>query len=359
MSGIPKMAAQSDADARAMAALGGGPTDPNPDETKAQAAESIQGEADDEMNKAEGMKPPTKGGPGGQDKADGSQMSPGPMLNKGKGKDDEDDDEDDEEEEDEMERSEDASVAVGDDVLIKSLDDALAIARGASDEPDPDRRAELAEKLSKGEITADEATELQDLIKSMAPPDESDDEGDNFDFEKSFTEAALDDPDVQAGHTDGDFDVSGWLARQSAFVGGALDQIRGDISGQLSKSFGSLAKFNVALAKSNRALGQRVIEQGELIKSLTGRLETVENTPLPRKAAPTAAALKKSLPATDGSQDGVPARGEIVRGLVQLNKSSADGKAPCGMDITEATARFESTGNIHPAMLADVRKVIS
>ena len=348
-SDIPQMGAQSDADARAMAALGGGITDPDPQATARQAAEAL--------SKAEGTSPPIKAGPAGQDTADGSQMTPAPVLNKSPKKDD-DEDEDEDETEEEEEKSMGAQIP--EDELLKSLDLAIKIARGGTSEPDPDRRAELAAKLSKGEIAADEADELHALIKSSLPPDETVDD-DPDPMAKSYTEAALEDPDVQAGHqTDDGLDVSGWIGRNAAFVAGALDQINADLSGQMSKSFSQLAQVNLAMAKANRALGQRVLEQGELIKSLTGRLQTVEETPLPRVGASTekrAAALSKSLPGADAASG--LSRDQIVNGLTHLNKSSNDGKAPCGHDITEATARFESLGMIHPAMLADVKKVIA
>jgi hypothetical protein len=347
---VPQMGATSDSDARAMAALGGGPTDPNPQATAQRAKESIDRGI---LSKAEGTEPPTKPGPAGQETADGSQMSPGPVLNKGK---EEEEKEDDKEEE--MERSQDSSV--DDDELIKALDGALTIARGSSNEPDPDRRAELADKLSKGEITAEEGEELHQLIKSAIPADEQAPEIKPEDElnKSTFTEAVLDDPDIAANHSTADgLDVSGWLARHAAFVGGSLDKINSDLSDQMSKSFDAMSRFNLALAKANRVLGKRVIEQGELIKSLTGRLETVEETPLPRAGITGAAALNKSLPASNNS-DELPSRADIVRGLTSLNKSSADGNAPCGMDITEAVTRFESTGQIRPEMLADVKKVL-
>jgi len=351
---IPKMGFQSESDARAMAALGGGITDPNPEETAAKAAASIAGT---DLSKAEGMSPPSKAGPAGQETADGSQMTPGPILNKGKApkvKDDEDDEDDEEEKEgdEKMERSTDALI--DDDLLVKALDEAINIARGASPDADTDRRAELADKLSKGETTPEELAELSELIKSELP---SDDDGDE-DLDKSFTEAALSDPDILANHkTDDGLDVSGFLARQNAFVAGALDSIKGETKEALTKGFSDMGRFNLAMAKANRALGQRVLEQGELIKSLGGRVETVENTPAPQRAATGVAALKKSLAAGSANQ-GLPGRQAIIDGLTAMNKSSDDGKAPCGMDITESVIRFESTGDIHPRMMADVKKAI-
>lgn len=349
MSDAPKMPAQSDSDARAMAALGGGPTDPNPTETAARAAASVTQETADDLTKAEGKEPPVKAGPSGQDKADGSQMTPGPVLNKGKKK--KDDEDEDEKKDEKMEYS------VSDDDLIKTLDDALETARGASPDPDPDRRAELADKLAKGENTPEELQELHGLIKSELPSEETDE-----DLDKSFTETALDDPDIQADiktNVDGqEYDVSGFLARQNAFVGGALDSIRGDLVKSLTKGFGDASRFNLAMAKANRALGQRVLEQGDLVKSLTDRLSVVEETPVPHRALQGAAQLKKSLPQTDGNQN-LPTRAQIINGLTHLNKSAGDdGKAPCGRDITEAVVRFESTGQIHPDMMANIKKAI-
>ena len=274
---IPTMPSTSDSDARAMAALGGTsggpPTDPNPTATAARAAASME----DDLTKGA----PVKGGPSGQEKANGGDMTPGPALNKGKKK--KDDEDDDEEETAKSLAGADAEIA--EDDLTKALDSAIEIARGATNEPDPDRRAELADKLSKGEISSEEAVELTALVKSHIDTPEGEPSEEDL-SKSSYTEAALSDPDVTAGHKEGEIDISGWIARQTAFVGGSLDKINTEVKEGLVKGFGDLGRFNLAMAKANRVLGQRVLEQQDMIKSLTGRLEVVEDTPEPRRAAP-------------------------------------------------------------------------
>ena len=266
-----------------------------------------------------------------------------------------------------------AAVTVADDELLKSFGTVMDVARGGSVDVSVDRRAELADILHKGEMTAEQNAELQALLKSELVSDDIDDDDDDLTKSDTFAEAVLADVDIQAGHVganeDGSpFDVSGFLARQAAFVGGALDSIKGDLGEQLTKSFGQLNEYNLAMARASRALAGRVVQQGqiiaeqnEMLKSMTGRISTVENAPQPRRGVPSAQALNKSMGSAGESAGptGDMQRGDVVRGLITLQQNSQDGKAPCGQEITVATAHYETTGEIHPSMMADVRKALS
>ena len=250
------------------------------------------------------------------------------------------------------------SVSVDD--LEKALTAAEAIAQGAA-APAIDRRAELAKKASESKLEKSEAEELMSLLKSAAGAIDED-----ADLSKSFSEAALADPDITAGHQSDGFDVSGFLARNASFVGGAMDVLAERIGQQLEKGFGGLSQYNQAQSKVNRALSQLVIDQGavierqsELVKSLTDRIDHVEATPVGRRTAPTARALEKSFGNGEQSPVANVSRDQIVRGLTMLQKSSADGNAPCGENITWATTQFECGQPLSKSMAADVKKVLS
>ena len=302
--------------------------------------------------------PPTRGGPGGQDKADGGQKG-GEKLIK----------DDSEEEEEEGEEEEDGkSLEQGD--LLKAVQVASDVAAGAETGVAPDRRAELAKSLADGSITPDEEAELSGLLS-----------GEDVDepLERSYTDVGLQDPDVQGGHTTGDdFDVSAFLGRFVAFVGNSLDEINTG----LGKSLGRVHTYNKAQAGVNQELAKAMLgttdlvkAQGAVIDALGARLGVLEQQPVGRRSIPTSRALDKSMqPAggqpmtTDqpnpgplgqagGGEPGV-APDDIVKGLTMLQRQSEDGKSPSGHDITTATAHFESHKQIHPDVMGDVRKVL-
>jgi hypothetical protein len=227
----------------------------------------------------------------------------------------------------------------------------------------------LSKAYADGSATDDQRTELFELLKSeMTDDDDDDDVGDDEGMNKGFVNAALEDPAIEAGHVDADgVDVSGYLARISAFVGGSLDTINGD----MHKSMDRLHSFNYAQAKANQGLARLVVNanrtiraQGELIKSLGGRVETIEETPQQRRTVPTAKALEKSL-TTPGSPSEQLGGAELTRdemtkgfGALMAKSMTADYggeryKAPCGRDITTDTAHYESHTEVHPDMLGD------
>jgi hypothetical protein len=324
--------------------------------------------------------PPVKQTPE-QAKADGGQQTPGnPVLSKAEDGDEKREDESDDEYKERMEKKCKKSLDSDDvpspeeDALLKAMDIAENIARGAQAAPDPDRREVLAKAYADGSLDDDGRVELFELMKSEMPAGENSPDLDNEQetgdqLNKGFTDAALSDPAIEAGHTDEDgVDVSGYLARLSSFVGGALDTINSD----LSKSLDRVHQYNLASSKANRALGAIVLRQEKMIKSLSAqnqalgaRVEHVEQQPQQRRSVPTAQALQKSLTTPDGQPTSGLTKDQTTKGFGMLMRKSMESgysgeayHAPCGRDITTDTAHYESHGQIHPDMLADIKTVL-
>lgn len=350
------MPPQSAADAEAMAmcdTLLKGGVDPmttpqeQKDDPEANGGKMTPPPMDADLAKCKGMK-----------KAD--EGDPAKELEKGKDEDEDemekgdDEDEDDEEakgkkakgkddDEDEDEGDEDEEKSITDEDLMKAVEAAQQIAEGNHPKT---RRAELMQKAQASTLEKSERAELIAMLE--ADEEQGDEPGD---LEKSFTMAALSDPDIEAGHTASEeFDVSGFLARLAQFVGGGLDQV----SGELHKGFENVAQYNRAQAKAGVALAKAISKQHELVKSLTERIDALENQPMPRRSIPTARALNKSF----AGQPEIPPRHDLVKGLNMLMRQSPDGRAPGGWDIAAATCHLETTGEIAPAILAEVKKTL-
>jgi hypothetical protein len=272
--------------------------------------------------------------------------APGDPMVKGEEEGEENEEENEEEDGEEMEKKVKKSE-VNENDLIKSMNALEAIASGISG--DPDRRAELAEKLANGTLEKGERSELMALIG------EEDSEGEE-DFEKSLSEAWAE-PD-QLGD---DYDVTPFLEKLGTNIAGALDLVRTD----LNKSMQNQQSFNRALAKSFKGVAKVVVEQADMIKSLqsqndalASRLGIVERQPAGRKAVSSnAKPLKKSF---GGVEEGALSRDDILEGLEQLMVKSQtnDWRAPCGEPIDRAMAQYEATGHISRSMLEDVKNVL-
>jgi hypothetical protein len=358
---MPTMPATSADDANVLAALGDEAAQAQVAQAQAQAQAQQPAYTVEQLAKAQGAAPPSPGTPptpSDQAKADGGQQTP---MKKAE---DEDEDETDEEKAErlkkEASKSMDSDPDPDEEALIKAMDVVEEIARGAAIDDSPDRRAELSKAYADGELDDEGRSELMALLRSEMPePDDDYPE----EFEKGFTDAALEDPAIQAGITDEDgVDVSAYLERLSAFVGGALDQINNDLSKGMTDGFDRLNRFNMVMAKANRAMAGMVVKQQRLIKSLGARITVVEETPEPRRTVPSAQALNKSMgPPQDGGDQPLSgySRDQVVEGFKSLMQKSADGKSPCGRDICADTAHFESHGQVHPSMAQDIKAVLT
>jgi len=299
-----------------------------------------------------------------------STKAGGKPMRKGKGKfsktDDEDeddegdgedmgDDEDEDEDEDEGEnmkkkrakKSGHAAEIIEAEDLIKSLELLEATSNGVGGEVD--RRAELAEGLTKGSLSKAEKDELASLLGGTTTDDDDEDSS----FGKSFSEEFSNDDQLAA-----DYDVSEFLEKQSQLIAKSLDSVRSEVRSGLEGQ----QEFNRALAKSMGGMGRLVASQQSLIKSLSdqntalaSRLGIVERAPMPRKARVGSAKPIQKSSAGEASDEGM-SRGDIMDGLEQLMLKSRDNNfvAPCGEPIDRAVALYEATGKITRGMLGDV-----
>jgi hypothetical protein len=104
-------------------------------------------------------------------------------------------------------------------------------------------------------------------------------------------------------------------------------------------------------------------DQGELIKSLTDRLEVVENQPLPRRGATSiqqAQVLRKGHPSEAGGGEGATFhRVQILDALEQMAmRAGPEGMAPCGERLDRGMAMFEATGQMTKSLHNDVADFI-
>ena len=284
-----------------------------------------------------------------QGKANGGKMEP---LKKNdeeeEGREEEKEEKDEDEDEDE---DEDKSFTQSD--IQKSIDRAMAIAQGGALD-NTDRRQELADKLSKGDLSSDERDEL---LRSLAPDAKVD--SDDEPLQRSYAYMATDDPEIASATTgdDGTYDVSGFLQRQAGFIGGALD----DVAGEVRKGFAREQSYDLELAKSIGQIGRLALRQESLIKSMARRLEVLENTPMARRGVSTAAQAAQQLQRGFGPNSQAPelSRDEMVKGLVKLQRESNDGKTPAGTDIVWATAAVECGQGVPDSLHNEIRKALN
>jgi len=282
-----------------------------------------------------------------------SEKAPGKPIKKATAK-AEDEAEDEAGDEEEYEEGEDMKKEykkseVSEYDLKKAMDYLEAVSKGIGGEPD--RRADLAAKLADGTLDKSERSELLTLIG-----DDIDNDDDGEDFQKSLTEAWS-----ESDNMGEDYDVSPFLEKLGTGIAKSLDSMRED----LAKSMGSQQTFNRALAKSLRGMGQLVVEQADMVKSLQGqnealarRLGVVEQTPVGRKSRATAAQpLQKSFEGDTGES---MSRDDIMNGLEKLMIKSRDNNwtAPCGEPVDRAMARYEASGAISRSMLNDVKSIL-
>lgn len=264
--------------------------------------------------------------------------------------------EEDEEEEEEEKGGYKKSDLAADD-LIKAMQTLEAVAGGESVAAPPDRRQELGEKLSKGMISPAEMLELSEILESSLEPMQKSEAGELEDFstdveevQKSYQETFAEDETLAEG-----YDVSPFLEQQNQLIAAALDQTREQMVKSVQASAQRAAQFNVQLAKSLTAQAHVIKRQESLIKSLAGRLEAVENQPMPRKGISGAQQLHKSMPNEVGGAQ------ELNREQVldSLDRLALRGEmAPCGEKLDQAVALFEHSGQITKSLMNDVMNEI-
>lgn len=264
----------------------------------------------------------------------------------------EDEDEDEDELADSCKKSDDSVSA---DSLIKSLEALEEIAQGSAVPSDENRYASLMSKLGEGSLNKSEMHELSDLMKSYQDEGAAEDqelesndadEADQEDLSKSFQNRWGEDSDLQEG-----YEVSSFLERHSQLTAAALDEVRNTLSKSLDGQREHTRSFNTQLAKSLKGMAEVTQRQEDLIKSLTDRLEHVENTPLPRKGASNVSSLQKSMPGEVGGDQNLD-RNSIMNTLESMAMSND--VAPCGEPLMQAVAQFETTGHLSKSLYNDV-----
>lgn len=267
------------------------------------------------------------------------------------------------EEGEESEKSRDAGVT--EDELQKALDSLQSLALGQSAST-PDRRAELAEKLSKGQISAEETVELQDLLKSMTPGSTTTEQTTDGDpLHKSLTEQLTEIPEVRET-----VDATPFLKRLASSLDAMLDNLHQD----LTKSENSRRQFNVGLAKALYGVGKVVQSTEALVKSMQAenaalkqrlaelgqRVDVVETQPLPFKGRTGTRPLKKSFGGGGPvGNDGELTPEQIDQGLdILLTKSMTEGDPP-GVNLTNLIAKAESAHRLAPNELAVIKQALT
>lgn len=253
---------------------------------------------------------------------------------------DEDDEDDDEEE---MEESCKKSIDPGD--LIKSLEMLEELAQGSQIAAPEDRRAELARGLAEGVLSKAEMAELSDLMKASLGEEEDLSKSDEVEaLEESFQKAWAEDDELSEG-----YEVSGFLERHSQLTAEALDTLSKSLQYQQDRA----QVFNVQLAKSLRGMAQLATRQEELIKSLSSRLEQVENAPLPRRGVTRSTqVLNKSMRGEVGAGVDVLDRETILNTLEDM--AMRQEYSPSGHQLVRAVALYEQEGTLAKSLYSDV-----
>jgi hypothetical protein len=269
--------------------------------------------------------------------------------------------EEDMEEEEEEEYMEMGKGEITEDDLNKSLDALEAIALGSTIPAPQERRAELANRLNAGTLTKAEMTELSwlmkaggadeaadELIKSgEAAPAPEEEEAWESEMNKSWQEQFSEDPTAREA-----YDASQFLERQSQLIAAALDQTQGSIRKSLRDQEHRKQTFDVALAKSLRGMASMSARQASLLKSITDRLETVENQPLPRRGVTGIQQLRKAMPNEAGGGDGRASRKQILdtlEGMARMRERSANGER-----LDYAVTLYEQHGDISKSLYHEV-----
>lgn len=229
------------------------------------------------------------------------------------------------------------------DKMDKSLNDTISVFEKLLKSSPTARKDELLQKAQTGAL--DEA-ERMELVKSL--------QGD------TGTEAKLSDEMVKAMYPEGeagdelkkamDIDVDGFLATIHGGVTSALETL----GESLQKSMSERSEREFILAKGMRDALVAIQAQRAEMDALRKSLEDFSRMPASgfrSRRVPAEAALEKSF-AGQASAEGQLSARDINDGFAELLKSGTASVG--GEDILVAAAKFESTGHISPAALAEI-----
>lgn len=235
--------------------------------------------------------------------------------------------------------AEKAEVALGD--LRKSLE-ALDTATAAA-ATGGSRKSYLEARFKAGTLSKSEQSELGRIWAGTAEeqPEPS------TDITKSIRE-----DNAEAGDL---VDISPLLNSLVKSVNGALSGVRSAVSEESKQTRGViLAQTDVVKAQAKATL---VI--GDMVKSLTGRLERVETAPAPRRAVSTPAGITKSRQpgrTATGSDPDTLNKAQIESGFDMLIKSADNrGDAQAIDALSMAVAKYEQGYGIDPNVEAAIR----
>ncbi len=226
-------------------------------------------------------------------------------------------------------------------IMHSDLEKALAGLEDAANAGNPQvRHQELLQKSMAGTISPEENDEL---VKNL--------QGGGYGIQEDLTAALNPDGDMMKA-----LDVSPVLQGQHDGIVAAF----GSLGERLEKSEAQTHSYRIAL-------GASLIEMGKMFKSMSAQIASLGGAPagevLSKGAigaadapVPTAAGAQPRALGNGSPQEDVLSKSQILEAMQGIMEGSkARGwKAECGEDITQATAKFETTGMMSKALQDEV-----
>jgi hypothetical protein len=260
----------------------------------------------------------------------------------------EEEEDSEEEEEEEMEMTHKSEEGISPTDLLKSIE-AYDAVEDALREGGASRESFLVAKNDAGSLTKSERRELGRIWAD----EEENSDNQPEEMHKSLYDVVAD--DEQAGAL---VDASDFLKSLVSGVDVRMNSVSEEV-GRQGRATRELLKAQGSLVKS---LARIVAEQDNIIKSLAGRVETVEHAPAPRRSVSTpseavkARTLSKSV--TGGENETPLSKSQITTGLRTMMLHASSERDDAAMDkITHATALYEQTGALPNNILAALKAV--
>ena len=233
-----------------------------------------------------------------------------------------------------------APAIVTEDELKKSLDKIEQIVK--SETPDA-RKDALLKKAVEGSLADDEGAELASLLKG----------------EKTEDDGAL--SKALSPETDSDLAKSIDVAPALAELVSKLEKALGVVGETIEKSSSHQSEVNLVLAKGLHDTCKLALQTNELVKGLSNALDTFAGTPARgRKSAASASDVVHKSHAGEAAAEEQISKGQVldlINAMVEDKVAKSEPLlAPCGEDLTKATALLESTGDVSPQLMQDLAK---
>lgn len=240
--------------------------------------------------------------------------------------------------EDEGDKEMDKAAVVEAD-LLKSLEKIEAITKSETPEA---RKQDLLRKSLDGAASEDEQGELAALLKGEVIVDADEDLSKSIEAEEDGALAKA-------------IDVSDALGE----LVGKLEKALGNVGEELRKSSSHQGEVNLVLAKGLLDTSRLALTTNGLVKGLQNTLEGVLSQPVSgrRSVASSNQIIQKSHAGTAPAEEQIT-KGQILDVLdAMIEERVTKGEplvAPCGEDLTKATAKVETTGGVSPALMQDL-----